>query len=64
MLYWLALFASNKAKPTVAGSERGFGIQAREDDRRLCRIAIATAFAADFAAFTAAFAAAAVIASF
>ena len=44
------LFASEKAKPTAAASERGFGIQIREDYRRRCRIVIAAAFAAVFAA--------------
>ena len=41
-------------KPTAAASERGFGIQVREEYRRRCQIAIAAAVAAAAAAAAAA----------
>ena len=48
---WSSLrVTSTEAKPTAAESERGVGIQIREDYRRRCRIAIAAAVAAAAAA--------------
>ena len=52
---WSSLrVTSTEAMPTAAASERGVGIQIREDYRRRCRIAIAAAVAAATAAAAAA----------
>ena len=44
------VYTSKEEKPTAAASERGFGIQVRQDYHRRCRIAIAAAVAAATAA--------------
>ena len=42
----IVLFPSKEAKLTAAESERGCGIQVREEYRRRCRLAVAAAVAA------------------